>query len=324
MKHKISVIVPVYNVEPYLSHCLDSIINQSYENIEIIVIDDGSTDYCAEICDEYASADNRIKVIHQQNGGLSAARNAGIKVATGEFIIFVDSDDIIAGNFCEMLLRTALQTDADIVECGFVKFESVTKQSTAEVSATIRPETFTATVALELLMKGDLKQAVWNKVYRREVVHDVKFPVGKLNEDEFWTYKVFGNARKIAKIDNCLYFYRQQAESIMGRDYNIKRLDGLLAMRQRIAYMRKHFPELENLAVKTFCIGSMWHYQKIAKHPEIDPDGVQRKQIVNEIALYNNKLMTNQWTMKERFWYCFFLALPRKYAALRNHLNVGT
>ena len=121
---KISVIIPIYNVEDYLPQCLDSVIHQTHENLEIILVNDGSTDSCTKICDEYAAKDNRIKIINQENGGLSVARNTGIRTATGDYIAFIDSDDWIVPNFCEILLITALENNAEMVECGFTKFEN--------------------------------------------------------------------------------------------------------------------------------------------------------------------------------------------------------
>jgi glycosyltransferase involved in cell wall biosynthesis len=120
--HKISVIIPIYNVEKYLSVCLESVINQTYQNLEIILVDDGSTDACPKICDDYATKDNRIKLIHKKNGGLSDARNIGVKHATGDLISFVDSDDVLSLYFYEKLINILEENDADIVECGFRKF----------------------------------------------------------------------------------------------------------------------------------------------------------------------------------------------------------
>ena len=124
----ISIIIPVYNVEKYLSECIESVINQTYKNLEIILVNDGSTDSCPQICEEYAAKDNRIKVIHKKNGGLSDARNIGLKQATGALISFVDSDDLLSLDFCQRLLDALIESDADIVECDFVKFEEETEE----------------------------------------------------------------------------------------------------------------------------------------------------------------------------------------------------
>ena len=182
--NKISIVIPIYNVEKYLPQCLDSVINQTHQNLEIILVNDGSTDSCGEIGEEYAAKDPRIKVIHKENGGLSDARNAGIKVATGEYIAFIDSDDFVAVDFCEKLLETLLENTADVAECDFLAFENDRDLEKFSTDTKEKIEVFETEAALELLMKEYFKQTVWNKLYRREVLGDFEFPVGKINEDE--------------------------------------------------------------------------------------------------------------------------------------------
>lgn len=315
--HKISIIIPVYNVEEYLPQCLDSVLNQTYQNLEIILVNDGSTDSCAQICDEYALRDHRIKVIHKKNGGLSDARNAGLKIATGAFISFVDGDDLLSLDFCQILVQNLIENKADIVECGFCKFKEV---STLEKTAAITHEEaqiFETEVALKLLMTENLKQVVWNKIYRQKVVAALLFPVNKINEDEYWTYKVFGNSTRIVKIQDELYFYRQQDESIMGRRYSLKRLDGLQALEERILYMKQHFPTLHNLAIKVFCFGSFAHYQKISDHPEIDPQRFFRENIKKNVRPYNTFSVYKNWKLKTIFWFQLFMLAPRIYVTCR-------
>lgn len=317
--HKISIIIPVYNVEQYLPQCLNSVIDQTYRNLEIILVNDGSTDSCPQICNEYAINDQRIKVIHQPNGGLSDARNAGLKRATGDFISYIDSDDVVSVNFCEQLLKTLLENKADVVECGFLAFE--TDRDLEELSATSQEltEIYETEPALELLMQEYFKQVVWNKLYRREVVCHIQFPVGKINEDEFWTYKVFGNSKKIVKISDVLYFYRQQAESIMGKKYSLKRLDGLQALHDRIFYMKKNFPTLENLAIKVFCFGSFAHYQKIYEHPDIDPQNKFRNQIKEKVSKYNKLSIYKNWDLKTIFWFKLYMWAPNIFVRCRKY-----
>ena len=315
--HKISIIIPVYNVEEYLPQCLDSVLSQTYQNLEIILVNDGSTDSCAQICDEYALRDHRIKVIHQENGGLSDARNAGLEIATGAFISFVDGDDLLSLDFCQILVQNLIENKADIVECGFCKFKEV---STLEKTAAITHEEaqiFETEVALKLLMTENLKQVVWNKIYRQKVVAALLFPVNKINEDEYWTYKVFGNSTRIVKIQDELYFYRQQDESIMGRRYSLKRLDGLQALEERILYMKQHFPTLHNLAIKAFCFGSFAHYQKISDHPEIDPQCFFRENIKKNVRPYNTFSVYKNWKLKTIFWFQLFMLAPRIYVTCR-------
>lgn len=237
----ISIIVPIYNVAPYLRRCIDSILNQTYHEFELILVDDGSPDNCGAICDEYAAKDTRVRVIHKENGGLSNARNAGCEIAQGEFIAFIDSDDWIAPDFLKRLYTTLEVTRADICECGVIKTDGKTDLLPVRDEV---PSLYNTVDALEqLIHDGAFHQHVWNKLYRRDVIADIIFPKGKTNEDEFWTYQVFGNAKTVAKISDVLYFYFQRPGSIMGETYSLKRLDALEAKLERQAYLDAKFPQ---------------------------------------------------------------------------------
>lgn len=252
-KPNISVIVPIYNVEPYLRRCVDSLLQQSYADFELILVDDGSPDNCSAICDEYAAADKRVKVIHKTNGGLSDARNAGLQVAQGEYIAFVDSDDWVTPNYLEQMLNTLIQTGAVICECAALRTEGSDVLPAVENSVS---EVFDTVGALEqLIYDGAFHQHVWNKLYRRNVIADILFPKEKTNEDEFWTYQVFGNAKKVVKIPDVLYFYFQRPESIMGETYSLKRLDAIEAKVQRQRYIDTNHPQL-SLQAKANLFGS--------------------------------------------------------------------
>ena len=242
----ISIVVPIYNVEKYLHRCVDSLLNQTYGNYEIILVDDGSTDDSLEICDEYRLKDKRVQVIHQDNGGLSRARNSGIKIAKGEYIAFVDSDDWVSEYYLETLINTARNTGADIVECEIMRTSGVENSISGHSAVYI---SYSTVEALRLLIEDNVfHQYVWNKLYRRDLMADLYFPHGKTNEDEFWTYRIFANAQKIVKTNSVLYYYFQRNDSIMGTTYSVKRLDALEAKIQRMEYIEKHFPELMLLA----------------------------------------------------------------------------
>lgn len=211
----VSVIVPVYNVEPYLQRCLDSIVNQTYTNLEIILVDDGSLDNCPRICDENAAKDNRIKVIHKKNGGLSDARNTGLDICKGEYISFVDSDDWLDEKYIDTLLNLAIKSNADIAigehkriyssKPFFVKNEKETEQ------------TLSTQEALNILFKRSHLSFIlsWGKIYRRFLFNNIRFPQGKFHEDEFTTYLILYNAKKIAYTSETLYYYFQRINSIM-------------------------------------------------------------------------------------------------------------
>lgn len=239
----ISVIVPVYRVEPYLRRCIDSILRQTLSDFELILVDDGSPDGCPQICEAYAQADARVRVIHKTNGGLSDARNAGLAVAGGEYIVFVDSDDWVSERYLETLFKAIQSTGSDICECAAAV---VSDERTAVVSSAARESrVYRAQEALRLLIQDSvLHQYVWNKMYRKSCVDGILFETGRTNEDEFWTYQVFGRASGVTKIEDTLYFYYQRQDSIMGVGYSIRRLDALEAKSRRQKYVEEHFPML--------------------------------------------------------------------------------
>jgi glycosyltransferase involved in cell wall biosynthesis len=252
-KPNISIIVPIYNVEPYLRRCVDSLLGQTYADFELILVDDGSPDNCGAICDEYAAMDARVRVIHKPNGGLSDARNAGMEIAQGKYIAFVDSDDWAAPDYLERMLEAMQKTGADICECDILRTYG---EEDVPPSADTTPAVFETEKAMsELINDGVFHQYVWNKLYRREIIGDVLFPKGKTNEDEFWTYQIFGNAEKVVKIPDVLYFYFQRPGSIMGQTYSLKRLDALEAKLQRQRYLDAKFPQL-SLQAKLNLFGS--------------------------------------------------------------------
>lgn len=246
-KPNISIIVPIYKVEAYLHRCVDSILAQTYQDFELILVDDGSPDNCGVICDRYAAQDPRLRVIHKENGGLSDARNAGLQIARGEYIAFIDSDDWVTPDYLEKLLNALIETDADICECDIIRTATEYPQLSANKPAAT--EIFDPEAAMDqLIQDGIFHQYVWNKLYKRHVVEGLLFPKGKTNEDEFWTYQAFGRSNKVARIHCPLYYYFQRPTSIMGAGYSLKRLDALEAKCRRQEYIEHHFPGLASLA----------------------------------------------------------------------------
>lgn len=217
MKEKdlISIIIPVYNVESFLPKCLDSVINQTYEKIEIILVNDGSKDDSGLICDEYAKKDARIRVVHKANGGLSDARNVGIENAKGEFICFVDSDDAIDRQYVEVLYDNILNTNSDIAICSFKKFIEDEQIENFKQEATQFEELGRHELILKLFEKNNIHFiCACTKLYRKQLFETLRFDVGKLHEDEFIVYKIFNQANKAVVVDNGLYFYRERQGSI--------------------------------------------------------------------------------------------------------------
>ena len=258
----VSIIVPVYKVEDYLSRCVKSLIKQTYRNIEIILVDDGSPDRCPELCDFWVEQDDRIRVIHKKNGGLSDARNAGVSIAKGEYIIFVDSDDWVDDTFVESLYLGAYNTHSDICECEIIKTDEMKKSLFLKGNEKSNAQCFEPEEALELLIQDSVfHQYVWNKIYKRECIEGILFEIGKTNEDEFWTYQIFGKSNRITKIPNKLYYYFQRNDSIMGNSYNLKRLDALKEKKKRQVYIEKYYPALARVSKVNFLFSCLYSGQ---------------------------------------------------------------
>lgn len=209
----VSIIVPIYKVEPYLRRCLDSIVKQTYTNLEIILVDDGSPDGCPQICDEYAARDKRVVVIHKKNGGLSDARNAGLDICKGEFISFVDSDDWVNEKYIEKILSIAKKNLSDITICENIRTDGIIPVFTQ----TPQTKLYSAKEALLHLFSQNHVAFVIScgKFYKKSLFTSLRFPLGKYHEDEFTTYILFYNSKKIAYTSEILYYYYQRADSIV-------------------------------------------------------------------------------------------------------------
>lgn len=236
---KISVIVPVYNVQDYLKKCAASIISQTFKDMEIILVDDGSTDSSGQMCDELSEKDSRIKVIHKKNGGLSDARNAGIDAASGEFLFFVDSDDWIDTDTLELLYETAMEEKADIVECSYRNiYSDHIEEETANTNELIIGDSVFA-------LRGQVfwryfKSVAWNKLYSRKIFSDGKrYPVGCYHEDEYFTHKAFCAAEKLVYIDISKYNYVRERSGSITDKVTSKILDGCYALQERIHYVQE-------------------------------------------------------------------------------------
>ena len=232
----LSVIVPVYNVEQYLDRCVESIVNQTYTNLEIILVDDGSPDRCPEMCDAWAERESRIKVIHKENGGLSDARNAGIAAATGRYLAFVDSDDYVDSCMYETMLEAMNRTDSGIASCG----RYIVKGTEQIAMHSMDRETlFAAEDAIkELLIGGCVEEAACDKVYRAELFAGICFPVGEINEDIVIMPMLLSRAEKIVHVGSAFYYYWQNSSSITRSAYTPKKkvvLDHLDALESYLA-----------------------------------------------------------------------------------------
>lgn len=238
----ISIIVPVYNVEQYLESCINSIINQTYKNLEIILVDDGSKDNCAAICDKYEEKDDRIIVIHQKNKGLSGARNAGLDIAKGKYIGFVDSDDSIEPNMFEVLLNNLLKYGAHMSICGrkiVDELGNVVEKNYKRCEEIVLDG---KSAIVELNTHKSFDMAAWDKLYDRNLWNDIRYPEGKLSEDYFVIYQLLDNAKKVVWTPEPLYRYLLRNNSI-SRNSVIKQ-DFVEASEGQMLYIQKKYPDI--------------------------------------------------------------------------------
>lgn len=236
---KISIIVPIYKVEQYLSRCIDSILNQTFQEFELILVNDGSPDNCGQICETYALKDERIKVIHKENGGLSDARNAGLDICSGEYIGFIDSDDFIHPRMYERLYNVLRKSEALIAQCDFQYFKNIEEISKNAVTNEFKIYDYKEAIA-GLIDNHLLVANVWNKLYHKSLFGNIRFPKGKIHEDEYVTYKLFYYAKKIARVEDKLYFYYNNSNGIM-KNLNIEhKIHWIQAIEERGSFLKAH------------------------------------------------------------------------------------
>lgn len=244
----ITVIVPVYNVESYLEKCVDSILAQTYGDLEILLVDDGSTDRSGQICDEYEGIDSRIRVVHTENRGLSEARNRGLTEAKGEWIGFVDSDDWIDQDMYESLLRRALETGADIAECG-IRAE----KPSGTVARKRKVMVLSGEEAVSELLLSNLGNVAWDKLYRKSCFETVRFPAGRLFEDVATTYRLLTEAGTVCTVEDCKYHHLQRQGSL-AQHYSMKNLAGYwLSHKERYDFLKDKVGAAEKKVLTRKC-----------------------------------------------------------------------
>lgn len=266
MDDLISVVIPVYNVSEFVGPCLDSVLEQTYTNLDIIVVNDGSTDSSGIICDTYAAKDNRIRVIHQQNGGLSAARNAGIEIAKGKYITFIDSDDLIRPNMVDYLHNLLLSENADFSTCDSYRIDE--KGQALKGKSTVVAKTIVGNENCMLAYnswKSGMTMTAWGKLYKIELFKDIRYAIGRLHEDSFTTYKIVALCNCIAMGNQQLYAYRHRSTSIMNIRFNPKVFDSVDAQIEQYEFVRLNYPKCILLASATIIHACSYCVQKIAE-----------------------------------------------------------
>lgn len=321
MKHmnaiKISVIVPVYKAEPYLDKCVSSIVNQTYTNLEVILVDDGSPDNCPAMCDAWAEKDSRIQVIHQENQGGGAARNAGLDIASGGLIAFVDSDDYIAPDMYAHLYEL-MEQGADIAECDYVE---VFGDDTVFACGYETHSYAVQEAMAEHIRDRVFRQLIWNKLYRRQVVDGIRFPINKKVDDEFFTYQALGNANTLIRSTKVCYAYRQQLESVMHSMPVNMWIQAVEAKAERCAYIQKRFPALYTLALKNLWFSCIYHGQLAVR--ELQPTEAKRTMAYLEGVLADNPLRSHAGNLKETMWLTMANIDLLKTCKIRNTLRIG-
>lgn len=315
MKEKplISIIVPVYNVEKYLDRCIKSILQQTFKDFELILVDDGSTDGSEAICNQYRDIDNRIKVIHKENGGLSSARNAGLDIARGMYIGFVDSDDYINNKMYEILLDELIKNDSDLSICKLVRVRDDYKVDNKKVK--IVEKNYNNLEALEELYRSNSVDFIvaWNKLYKSEILRDIRYPIGKKYEDEFVIHKILNKCKRVTYINQEMYYYYQRENSIINSKFSIKDIDKLYFNLDRMKFFKSiNQNNLSEKCIYNFIINYFDIYHKIKYNLKDKSKCKELKKmlvanIYNISASYNfnikEKLLMMMFLINDKFYY---------------------
>lgn len=315
---QISVIVPIYKVEKYLKKCVDSILCQSYSNLEIILVDDGSPDGCADICDEYATNDDRIRVIHKNNGGLSSARNAGLDVANGELICFVDSDDYIELDMMDKMKKRMDKDFSDIVVCstrGVDESNIITFESKWNKDDCFNQDAFWSNLYTNSMGLGT---TAWGKLYKKELFAEVRFDEGKLHEDEYILHKIIDQCSKISVMEDVFYNYLERTGSITNVQYSQKNYDKIYALIDRTHYFNK--TNRYDMAAKT-CSHIMIQYMIIYNNLEKNSINDEvTSNVKDEINILLKEVNSVSFSLK-RFFYIQFFELYNNIWKVKNRIG---
>lgn len=278
----ISIIIPVYNVSNYLEVCLDSVVNQTYRDLQIIIVNDGSTDNSAEIAKSFADSDERIQLIHQENKGLSGARNTGLSYAKGEFVFYLDSDDYLTKNAIEILVKAAKEENSDIVQGNFYydypDYLMYANWFAGDKKHYNREETL-----MELIKQNEIKNFAWGKLIRTEIAKKHLFPEGLFFEDTLWMTKIGNDIQKYIVLKESVLYYRQRETGISG-SFSLKNLDQLKLLDMRLEFIQKNQFRLYQLAKESFLTELLMH-SKLCRN--LSP--VEKEKYLKEINYFLKK-----------------------------------
>lgn len=306
----ISVIIPVYNVKDYLDRCIKSVLGQTYSDLEIILVDDGSTDGSSEICDHYVGSDSRVKVIHRENGGLSEARNTALDHMKGAYLTFVDSDDFIHREAIERFYSVAKRFDADLIDCR-MEYGCGSVFTAEDLDSEVQALVLEGSdVYFSIFARKHRKRMIpsCSKLYRSSVFQDIRFPAGKIHEDEFVIHHVLGQCKRIVLIEDKLYYHYTREGSIGTSKYSLRSLDALEAMEDRRNYFEKMGDSrLLFLCYKDYLRRLQFHYYSVKKHLPHERD-IAEKIRDDYKTIYRQSY--KKMNADERIRYGLFLILP--------------
>ena len=308
----ISVIVPVYNVRPYLEKCFDSIARQSYQNLEIILVDDGSTDGSGDLCEDLSKRDGRVRVIHKKNGGLGSARNAGMDAARGELLSFVDSDDWIEPGMYETLSGIMCRENAQIIACGIKRVSETGEVSYYQDNLKERSVYTREEALIELPKNERLSNSMCNKLFRRETIQGLHINEQIYYEDNPFTPQCIARAERIAYTAEPFYCYFERTGSISRKKFSAREFDRVTADRMRLEFYREHFPRCEYAAAIAYIGSGLKVYYQSRGNPAVKE---QRDQLRKELKRAIQSYPELPFTEKQRAKAKLFLASPALYTA---------
>ncbi len=334
MNPLISVIIPIYKVEKYLRRSIESVLNQTYRNLDIILVDDGSPDHCGQICDYYAKTQARVRVIHKENGGLSDARNAGLAVAGGDYIAFLDSDDYYSPYFIEILYQQIVNTGAEVAVCSYEVTQELEPEDGPDFQRDLKqyqmgrfhPHVYDRKRMLLNQYDAICQDATyfivaWNKLYKASLFRKVRFPKGKIHEDEATTYRIFDQIEKGVYLRMPLYAYYQMEDSITRKSFSKKRLDWLDALDDRIAFFEEKAEyDIVSAATRARADGAIRYFDLLIQNEKkISAEKKRMKQCVKQalnLHRRHKEVKKDYLTSKNRLGYRLFLLCPSLYVKL--------